>query len=83
MKYYVVSNEVRHVVGGPHITSPREAAKEAMLQCFQEGVCIAPVIVVSERGFSLYEHGDDEDDVYSTEDILKEAGFTFEDEEYE
>ncbi len=77
-KYYVLSGEIKTVVSAPHIENHEQAACEAVLSCMTEGVSAAPLIIVSERGFDLHEHGDNEDVVFATQDILKKAGFLFE-----
>jgi hypothetical protein len=48
-----------------------------MLTNLQEGVTAAPLIIVSERGFDFHNHGQDEDIVFATNDILVKAGFIF------
>lgn len=73
-KYYVVSGEMEVVIAGPHVETARQAACEALLS-FREPK-LAPLIVVSERGFQLFEHKDGTDQVFSTVDISKEAGIT-------
>ena len=79
-KYYVTSGEVQAVISAPHVKNAEDAACEAMLEYLQEGVNCAPLIVVSERGFSYFEHESAEDRVFHTNDILEKAGFIFEDE---
>jgi hypothetical protein len=83
MKYYVISGEIRTVIAAPHINSCEEAACEAMLKGMTEGVSASPMIVVSERGFELYTHGPTEDICFATQDILKKAGFKFEEDDNE
>ena len=77
MKFYVMSGNINVAVAGEHIRVPRDAAREAMLSHFKDGVSIAPVIVVSERGTDVFEHELEEDMYFNTEEILIEAGFEF------
>lgn len=78
MKYYVKSNEFEFVVAGPHVTTARQAAIEAFLTHYDKQF-LSPLIIVSERGFEYHSHDYTEDKVFDTCEILKEAGFTFED----
>jgi hypothetical protein len=80
MKFYVSSHDFQIVVAGPHVASAEEAAIEAFLMHYKEGITISPLIIVSERGFEYFEHEHYEDKVFDTCDILKKAGFIFEDE---
>ena len=78
MKFYVRSHDFQVVVGGLHIKTAEQAACEAYLHKYKEGVQVSPITIVSERGFEYMEH--DQDKVFDTCEILKKAGFTFEDE---
>jgi hypothetical protein len=82
MKFYVRSKDLKVVIGGNHIKSHREAAKEALLQFFTSHISIAPLIIVSEKGFDYHAHNEEEDSVFDTMTILREAGFTIEDDGY-
>jgi hypothetical protein len=75
-KYYVLSGQVRRIIAAPHITDSKTAAIEACLQ-HSNGLVIgdlAPLIIVSERGFDFNIHEQSEDTIFSTVDILTEAG---------
>jgi hypothetical protein len=74
MKFYVVSNELKMVIGAPHIMSQEDAACEAVLLTSGKGLCLAPLIVVSERGFDYFTHEIEEDRILVTHEILKKAG---------
>lgn len=78
MKCYVQSGEIKAMVGGPHIEDEETAACEVMLKHMTEGKSAAPLIIVSQRGFEFQNHGPEEDTVFATQDILKKAGFIFE-----
>ena len=80
MKFYVKSNTFQVVVNGQHITNAEEAANEAFLMCYKEGMTISPLTMVSERGFDYFDHNHDEDRVFDTRDILTSAGFIIKDE---
>ncbi len=71
-KYYVISGELRCVIGGPHINCPRQAACEAIL--INRTHVLSPVIIVSEAGFDVNYHNTEDDVCLQTVDILKEAG---------
>lgn len=73
-KYYVVSGELEVVIAGPHVVSPKDAACEAIMM-FREKT-LAPLIVVSEIGFNLFNHKDAQDSVFSTVEIAKDCGIT-------
>jgi len=77
MKYYVASHDIKVVIAGPHIECAKDAAMEAMLGYSKVGTTVANLIIVSERGFDYDRHDDTEDEIFDTEYILKEAGFTF------
>lgn len=77
MKFYVRSNQLQTVVGGPHIESAKDAACEAFLSYYKEDMVLSPLTIVSERGWDYVEHEDCEDVVLITSDVLKAAGFTF------
>jgi ubiquinone biosynthesis protein Coq4 len=76
-KYYVVCHDIRTVISGPHIESPEEAAIEALLNGAKHGARLAPVMIVSEKGFDLNSHGENEDQIYATDKIMQAAGFDF------
>ena len=80
MKFYVRSQDFEVVVGGPHIENAEQAACEAFLHKYKDGTKVSPLTIVSERGFDYTTHEHEEDTVFDTCDILKKAGFTFEDE---
>lgn len=71
-KFYVMSGELKVVIGGPHIGCARQAACEALLM-FREHR-LAPIMVISQRGFDVNEHEDNEDVFLDTEEIACEAG---------
>jgi len=74
MKFYVKSHKLEVVVGGPHITNAEEAAIEAFLRHYKYGTTLAPLTVISKRGFDYLIHDHNEDTIMQTESILKKAG---------
>jgi len=80
MKYYVRSQDFEVVIGGDYIGNPRDAACEAFLRHYTEGTKVSPITIVSERGFDYTTHEHEEDHTFDTCEILKKAGFKFEDE---
>ena len=82
-KYYVQSGQLQVVIAGPHIENPKSAACEALLQYLPHGIVLAPLILISERGFDWFNHHTKEDDfVFATVDILKLAGMLEDENEY-
>jgi len=81
MKYYVKSNNLNVVVMGEHIKSPMDAACEAFLTHYQEGMLVSPLTIVSERGFDYHDHDHNEDFVLDSIEVLAKAGFFIEDDE--
>lgn len=80
MKFYVRSQDFAVVIGGPHIENAEQAACEAFLHKYKERTKVSPNTIVSERGFNYTAHEHYEDKVFDTEEILRKAGFKFEDE---
>jgi len=75
MKYYVISGQLRETVAGEHITCPLDAAREAIMIRLKEDIGIAPVIIVSEQGCDIWNHGLGEDETFLTLDVLEACGF--------
>lgn len=75
-KYYVLSGMLRMVISAPYINTPEEAAVEACITYINKhgGIFLAPVIMVSERGFDLMEHDHNEDEAFAMIDILGKTG---------
>jgi hypothetical protein len=71
-KYYIISGELEAVIAGPHISCPRQAAIEAVLTFKNKS--LAPLMIISERGFDVFGHDEAQDIVLATVDILKESG---------
>jgi hypothetical protein len=71
-KFYIQSGELQTVIAGEHIETAEQAACEALL--ITKTNEIAPLIVVSERGFDLVDHQQGDDTFFATVDILKKTG---------
>ena len=82
MKFYVQSGQMKVVIAGSHINSSEDAACEALLTYVPKGMVIAPLMIVSERGFDFNAHETAEDNVFSTRDMLKLAGMLEDEHEY-
>lgn len=82
MKFYVQSGQMQVVIAGPHIESPEDAACEALLKYIPLGAIVAPLMLISERGFDFNEHDITEDGVFATAEMLQKAGMLEDEHEY-
>lgn len=75
-KYYVLSGMLKMVISAPHIKTREDAAVEACIIHINKhgGVFLAPIIMVSERGFDLMKHDQNEDEAFAMIDILAKTG---------
>ena len=78
MKFYVKSQDFEVVLSGEHLDSAENAACEAFLNYYKDNIKVSPVTIVSERGFCYHDHDNTEDKIFDTVDILRMAGFKFE-----
>ena len=73
-KFYIISGSLQTILSAPHISTYEDAACEAILLDVNSGVSLAPLMIVSELGFSLHSHPADSDKVFATNLLLKKTG---------
>lgn len=65
MKYYILSGQLKTIVNAD---DTEKAACNALLN--NTGVWLSPLICVSERGFDVLEHEQNEDEFFDTYELL-------------